>query len=95
MLDFLSRLDGPIELGLLYALMALGVYITFRILDFPDLTVDGSFTTGGAIAAVMITSGINPWLATLCAFAGGRLPGSVQACCIRKGRSTASCPGSS
>lgn len=46
MLEFLMRLDGPIELGLLYALMALGVYITFRILDFPDLTVDGSFTMG-------------------------------------------------
>lgn len=46
---------GALESGLLYALMALGVYITFRILDFPDLTVDGSFTTGGAIAAVMIS----------------------------------------
>lgn len=51
----LNSLLGALESGLLYALMALGVYITFRILDFPDLTVDGSFTTGGAIAAVMIT----------------------------------------
>ena len=48
MLDFVMKLDGPIELGL-YALMALGVYITFRILDFPDLTVDGSFTTGARL----------------------------------------------
>lgn len=55
--------------------MALGVYITFRILDFPDLTVDGSFTTGGAIAAVMITNGYAPWLATLAAIAGGMLAG--------------------
>lgn len=56
----LNSLLGALESGLLYAVMALGVYITFRILDFPDLTVDGSFTTGGAIAAVMISGGISP-----------------------------------
>lgn len=66
----LESMNGAIELGLLYAFMALGVYITFRILDFPDLTVDGSFTTGGAIAAVMITHGYAPWLATIGALAG-------------------------
>lgn len=60
----LNSMLGAVEMGLLYAFMALGVYITFRILDFPDLTVDGSFTTGGAIAAVMITNGYAPWLAT-------------------------------
>jgi len=67
---------GSLELGLFYAIMALGVYITFRILDFPDLTVDGSFTTGGAIAAVMISHGSSPLLATLCAFIGGMLAGA-------------------
>lgn len=67
---------GSLELGLFYAIMALGVYITFRILDFPDLTVDGSFTTGGAIAAVMISHGTSPVLATICAFIGGLLAGA-------------------
>lgn len=71
MLSLLKSTPGAIELGLLYALMALGVYITFRILDFPDLTVDQSFTTGAAIAAIMITNDFSPWLATLAAFGGG------------------------
>lgn len=86
MLDFISKLDGPIELGLLYALMALGVYITFRILDFPDLTVDGSFTTGGAIAAVLITEGVSPWIATLAAFGGGMLAGICTGLLHTKGK---------
>ncbi|QCT03074.1 branched-chain amino acid ABC transporter, permease protein [Paenibacillus algicola] len=84
--DFISNLDGPIELGLLYALMALGVYITFRILDFPDLTVDGSFTTGAAIAAVMITHGVNPWISTLAAFGGGMLAGVCTGLLHTKGK---------
>jgi putative tryptophan/tyrosine transport system permease protein len=46
-----------VELGLIYAIMALGVYLTFRILNFPDLTVDGSFTTGAAVASIMIING--------------------------------------
>ncbi|KKO53376.1 ABC transporter permease [Paenibacillus sp. DMB20] len=86
MFDFISKLDGPIELGLLYALMALGVYITFRILDFPDLTVDGSFTTGGAIAAVLITDGASPWIATLAAFGGGMLAGICTGLLHTKGK---------
>ncbi|RUS42897.1 ABC transporter permease [Cohnella sp. AR92] len=69
-------MTGAVELGLMYALMALGVYITFRILDFPDLTVDSSFTTGGAISAVMIIHGYEPWLATLAAFFGGLAAGA-------------------
>lgn len=77
---------GSIELGLLYALMALGVYITFRILNFPDLTVDGSFTTGGGIAAIMITSGYSPLLATVCAFAGGMLAGACTGLLNTKGK---------
>jgi putative tryptophan/tyrosine transport system permease protein len=77
---------GAVEMGLLYAFMALGVYITFRILDFPDLTVDGSFTTGGAIAAVMITNGYAPWIATLAAIAGGMLAGMCTGLLHTKGK---------
>ncbi|WP_040951960.1 ABC transporter permease subunit, partial [Gorillibacterium massiliense] len=82
----LNSLPGALELGLLYAFMALGVYITYRILDFPDLTVDGSFTTGAGIAAVLITHGWNPWLATLVAFIGGMLAGVCTGLLHTKGK---------
>ncbi|WP_410511587.1 ABC transporter permease [Paenibacillus sp. BR2-3] len=82
----INSLLGATELGLLYAFMALGVYITFRILDFPDLTVDGSFTTGGAIAAVMITHGYSPWLSTLAALAGGMAAGMCTGLLHTKGK---------
>lgn len=82
----LDSLLGALELGLLYSLMALGVYITYRILDFPDLTVDGSFTTGGGIAAVMITHGYNPWVASLAAFGGGLLAGICTGLLHTKGK---------
>ncbi|MBY9082265.1 ABC transporter permease [Paenibacillus sp. HN-1] len=81
-----DSLLGAVEMGLLYAFMALGVYITFRILDFPDLTVDGSFTTGGAIAAVMIVHGYSPWLATLAALAGGMIAGLCTGLLHTKGK---------
>ncbi len=80
------QLLGALESGLLYALMALGVYITFRILDFPDLTVDGSFTTGGAIAAIMISGGSSPWIATLAAMLGGLVAGAVTGLLHTKGK---------
>ncbi|HCH26344.1 MULTISPECIES: ABC transporter permease [Psychrobacter] len=64
---------GALESGLIYGLVALGVLISFRTLDFPDLTADGSFPLGGAVAGISIVAGINPWLA--CAF--GMLAGSV------------------
>ncbi|WP_379133525.1 ABC transporter permease [Paenibacillus sp. sgz500958] len=82
----IDQLPGAIELGLIYSFMALGVYITFRILDFPDLTVDGSYTTGGAIAAVMITSGHSPFLATLAAFGGGMAAGLCTGLLHTKGK---------
>jgi putative tryptophan/tyrosine transport system permease protein len=82
----LGSMIGAVELGLLYALMALGVYITYRILDFPDLTVDGSFTTGAAIAAVMITKGFSPILACLAAFAGGLIAGACTGLLHTKGK---------
>lgn len=75
-----------VELGLIYAIMALGVYLTFRILDFPDLTVDGSFTTGAAVAAVGIVNGINPLLATLLAFFAGAAAGAVTGLLHTKGK---------
>ncbi|BFT76021.1 ABC transporter permease [Paenibacillus sp. P36] len=82
----MDSMSGAVELGLLYALMALGVYITFRILDFPDLTVDGSFTTGGAIAAIMISHGYSPLLACLAAFAGGLAAGACTGLLHTKGK---------
>lgn len=75
-----------LELGLLFAIMALGVYLTFRILDFPDLTVDGSYTTGAAVAAVLIINGTNPWLATLAALLSGLVAGLVTGLLHTKGR---------
>lgn len=68
---------GALELGLIYALVSLGVYISFRLLDFPDLTADGSFPLGGAICALCICTGINPWIATFAGMFGGCLAGMV------------------
>ncbi|HTG69563.1 MAG TPA: ABC transporter permease [Candidatus Udaeobacter sp.] len=82
----LASMQGAVESGLLYALMALGVYITFRILDFPDLTVDGSFTTGAAIGTVLTVNGTAPWLAVLCAFAGGAIAGTCTGLLHTKGK---------
>ena len=73
----LFSLFGAIEIGLIFALVALGVYISFRLLRFPDLTVDGSFPLGGAVCAVMISAGFNPWLATLCATLAGAIAGTI------------------
>jgi len=70
---------GALEQGLVYGIMVIGVYLTFRILDFPDLTVDGSLPLGAAISAVAITSGINPYLSLLFALAGGFGAGVVTA----------------
>ncbi|MGB2079462.1 MAG: ABC transporter permease [Vibrio sp.] len=70
---------GALELGLVYGLVALGVYLTFRVLDFPDLTVDGSFPMGAAVAAAALVVGVNPWLATMMAFFAGSLCGLVTA----------------
>lgn len=72
-----SQLIGVLELGLIYALVAIGVYITFRLIDFPDLTVDGSFTLGGAIAAVLLVKGYSAVFATVIAIGGGILAGTM------------------
>ncbi|MDR3155267.1 MAG: ABC transporter permease [Deltaproteobacteria bacterium] len=73
----LYAFSGAIELGLAYGLMALGVYLTFRVLDFPDLTVDGSLTLGAAVSAVCVTKGLNPFLSLLPAMAAGFAAGTV------------------
>ncbi|MBW3696524.1 ABC transporter permease [Vibrio sp. T187] len=70
---------GALEIGLLYGLVALGVYLTFRVLDFPDLSVDGSFPMGAAVAATAIVAGIDPWVATGMAIAAGAVTGWVTA----------------
>ena len=73
----LGIFKGILEEGLLYAVLALGVYITYSILDFPDLTVDGTLPLGAVITAVLIRQGVNPWLCLLVSFTGGMLAGSV------------------
>ncbi len=73
--SIISLLQGVLEEGLVYAIMALGVYITYKILDFPDLSVDGTFPLGGAITAVLITAGVPPILTLLIAFLLGALAG--------------------
>lgn len=70
---------GAIEFGLIYGFVAIGVYLSFRILDFPDLTVDGSFLLGSTVCGVMILLGMNPWLAMLCALCAGMCAGLVTA----------------
>ena len=70
---------GALEIGLIYGLVALGVYLTFRVLDFPDLTVDGSFPMGAAVAATAIVGGIDPWVATFLAIIAAAATGWVTA----------------
>jgi len=78
----LTAMAGAVESGLIYAIMALGVYLSFRVLDFPDLTVDGSFVTGAAVAATLIVHGANPFMATCLAlfvgFAAGCMTGLLH-----------------
>nr|WP_231949901.1 hypothetical protein [Lactobacillus delbrueckii] len=76
-LDLAGRLPASVAQGLFWGIMALGVYITFRILDIADLTVDGTFATGGAVSAVLIMKGVNPWLAVLVALVADLLAGGT------------------
>lgn len=75
--SLLNSLPGAAAQGLVWGIMAIGVYITFRVLDVADLTVDGSIATGGAVAVMLIRGGMNCWLALLCAFASGLVAGLV------------------
>ena len=76
-LSFINSLPGSLGQGLAWGLMAIGVYITYKILDIADLTVDGSLATGGAVCAILITMGVNPWLAVLIAVIAGMVAGLV------------------
>lgn len=77
---------GSVEQGIIYAIMALGVYLSFRVLDFPDLTVDGSFVTGAAVAATMVFFGYHPLLATGVAIIIGFLAGCITGLLHTKGK---------
>ena len=65
------------EQGMIYAIMALGMYITYKILDFPDMTVDGSYPLGASLSAVLISQGMNPYLTLLLSFAAGLMAGTI------------------
>ena len=77
MASFINALPGAVSQGLVWGIMAIGVYITFKLLDIADLTVDGSFCTGGAVCVMMVTGGYNIWVAMLCAILAGMLAGMV------------------
>ena len=77
-LQLLNMMPGAVGQGLIWGIMAIGVYITYRILDIADLTVDGTIATGGCVAVILITRfGWNPWAAMLIAFGAGMLAGLV------------------
>lgn len=73
----LSELIMSLELGLIYGIVGMGIYLTFRIIDFPDLTCDGSFVLGAAISSVLIKAGVDPFLSLVFALMGGALAGAL------------------
>ena len=75
--SLLNGLPGSVGQGLMWGVMAIGVYITYRVLDIADLTVDGSLATGGAVCVLLTVSGVNVWLATIIAMLVGMLAGLV------------------
>lgn len=76
-MGILLAIQGAASQGVLWGIMALGLYITFKVLDFADLTVDGSFALGGAVSAVLLVNGWNPFLSLLIAFLAGGISGVV------------------
>jgi len=74
---FSGLVEVVLREGFIYGIMAMGVYITYKILDFPDLSVDGTFPLGACMAAVLITAGVNPWIVCVAAFAAGACAGCV------------------
>jgi len=75
--SFINALPGAVSQGLIWGIMAIGLYITYRLLSISDLTVDGSFCTGGAVGVMMIISGYNIWISLLAALVVGMLTGMV------------------
>ncbi len=76
-MNLIQALPGSIAQGLIWGIMAIGVYITYKLLDYADLTVDGSIGTGGAVAVVLMLAGVNPYIALLCAALAGAVAGLV------------------
>ena len=76
-ISFVNALPGAVSQGLIWGIMAIGVYITYKILEMSDLTVDGSFCTGGAVCVMMLLAGCNVWVAMLAALIAGMLAGLV------------------
>ena len=76
-MSLLNALPGAVAQGLVWGIMAIGVYITFRILDFADLTVDGSLCTGGAVCIMMMLKGQNVWVSMVAALLAGMAAGCV------------------
>lgn len=74
-LSWINTLPNAAAQGMIWGIMAIGVFITYKILDIADLTVDGTICTGAAVTAVLITNGVDPWLALFCAFVAGMLAG--------------------
>lgn len=79
-------INSIVSQGLIWAILGLGIFMTFRILDFPDMTTEGSFPLGGAVAVTLITKGVNPLLATLVAIGAGCLAGLATGLLYTKGR---------
>ena len=75
--SLISALPGAIAQGLIWGVMAIGVYLTYKVLDIADLTVDGTMATGGAVCVMMLLNGANLWLAMLCAVLAGMIAGLV------------------
>ena len=75
----MNLIINAIEEGLLFSIVSMGVYITYKILDFPDLSVDGTYPLGSAITAVLLVNGVNPWLAIIISSAGGAIAGWITA----------------
>ncbi|MBQ3423904.1 MAG: ABC transporter permease, partial [Clostridia bacterium] len=75
--SLLNALPGAVAQGLIWGIMAIGVYITYKVLDLADLTVDGTMATGGAVCVMLMLNGVNVWLALLCAVIAGMLAGLV------------------
>lgn len=88
----ISIIRGILEQGLIYGIMALGIYITYCILNFPDLSVDGTFPLGAAVTALLLSLGFNPWLALIVAFACGAAAGLSPVFSMSNCRLPTCCP---
>lgn len=76
-MELLSSIEVFLESGFVFSIIAMGYYVSYNILDFPDLTVEGTFLTGGVVFGLMASHGINPWLALVCAFVSGCIFGAL------------------